>query len=62
MDLDLQTVIRWLIIGVVALLGLSLLGVLGRCPRWLFCRSLPTLGAPWLLCSRTRCPTHCGHN
>ncbi|PSQ74146.1 MAG: hypothetical protein BRD53_05720 [Bacteroidetes bacterium SW_7_64_58] len=28
MDLDLQTVIRWLIIGVVALLGLSLLGVL----------------------------------
>ena len=28
MDLDLQTVIRWLIIGVIALLGLSLLGVL----------------------------------
>ncbi len=28
MDLDLRTVIRWLIIGVIALLGLSLLGVL----------------------------------
>jgi hypothetical protein len=28
MDLDLDTVLRWLIYGVVALLGLSLLGVL----------------------------------
>ncbi|MFB6280366.1 MAG: hypothetical protein ABEK75_12740 [Salinibacter sp.] len=28
MDLDLQTIIRWLIIGVIALIGLSLLGVL----------------------------------
>jgi hypothetical protein len=26
-DLDLRTVIRWLIIGVIALLGLSLLGI-----------------------------------
>ncbi|MFB6230020.1 MAG: hypothetical protein ABEL04_02595 [Salinibacter sp.] len=28
MDLDIRTVLRWLIIGVVALLGLSLLGML----------------------------------
>ena len=28
MDLDLRTIIRWLIIGVIVLLGLSLLGVL----------------------------------
>lgn len=28
MDLDLRTIIRWLIIGVIALLGLSLVGVL----------------------------------
>ena len=28
MDLDLRTVLRWLIIGVVALIGLSLLGIL----------------------------------
>ncbi len=28
MDLDLRTVLRWLIIGVIALLGLSLLGLL----------------------------------
>jgi len=28
MDLDLRTVIRWLIIGVIALLGLSLLGIM----------------------------------
>lgn len=28
MDLDIRTVLRWLIIGVIALLGLSLLGVL----------------------------------
>lgn len=28
MDLDLRTVLRWLIIGVLALLGLSLLGLL----------------------------------
>lgn len=28
MDVDLQTVLRWLIYGVIALLGLSLLGVL----------------------------------
>jgi hypothetical protein len=28
MDLDLRTVLRWLIYGVVALVGLSLLGVL----------------------------------
>lgn len=28
MDLDLRTVLRWLIYGVVALIGLSLLGVL----------------------------------
>lgn len=28
MDLDLDTVLRWLIYGVVALIGLSLLGVL----------------------------------
>ena len=29
MDLDIRTVLRWLIIGVIALLGLSLGGVLG---------------------------------
>lgn len=28
MDLDLKTVLRWLIYGVLALIGLSLLGVL----------------------------------
>lgn len=28
MDLDIRTVLRWLIIGVIVLLGLSLLGVL----------------------------------
>ena len=28
MDLDIRTVLRWLIIGVIALLGLSLLGLL----------------------------------
>lgn len=28
MDLDLRTVLRWLIYGVIALIGLSLLGVL----------------------------------
>lgn len=28
MDLDLRTVVRWLIYGVLALIGLSLLGVL----------------------------------
>jgi len=28
MDLDIRTVLRWLIIGVIALLGLSLVGVL----------------------------------
>ena len=28
MDLDLRTVLRWLIIGVVALIGLSLVGIL----------------------------------
>jgi hypothetical protein len=28
MDLDLQTVLRWLIYGVIALIGLSLLGIL----------------------------------
>jgi bacteriorhodopsin len=28
MDVDLRTVLRWLIYGVIALLGLSLLGVL----------------------------------
>ncbi|PSR00466.1 MAG: hypothetical protein BRD51_00375 [Bacteroidetes bacterium SW_11_64_17] len=28
MDLDLRAIIRWLIIGVIVLLGLSLLGVL----------------------------------
>lgn len=28
MDLELRTVLRWLIIGVIALLGLSLLGLL----------------------------------
>lgn len=28
MDLDLRTVLRWLIYGVVALIGLSLLGLL----------------------------------
>jgi len=28
MDLDIRTVLRWLIIGVIALVGLSLLGVL----------------------------------
>jgi hypothetical protein len=28
MDLDIRTVLRWLIIGVIALVGLSLVGVL----------------------------------
>jgi hypothetical protein len=28
MDLDIRTVLRWLIIGVIALLGLSLVGLL----------------------------------
>ena len=28
MDLDLRTILRWLIYGVIALIGLSLLGVL----------------------------------
>lgn len=28
MDLDLRTVLRWLIYGVIALVGLSLLGIL----------------------------------
>ena len=28
MDLDIRTVLRWLIIGVIALIGLSLVGVL----------------------------------
>lgn len=28
MDLDIRTVLRWLIIGVIVLLGLSLVGVL----------------------------------
>lgn len=28
MDLDVQTVLKWLIIGVIVLIGLSLLGVL----------------------------------
>lgn len=28
MDLDIRTVLRWLIVGVIALLGLSLLGLL----------------------------------
>lgn len=28
MDLDVQTVLQWLIIGVIVLIGLSLLGVL----------------------------------
>lgn len=28
MDLDLETVLRWLIYGVIALIGISLLGVL----------------------------------
>ncbi|PSQ63301.1 MAG: hypothetical protein BRD27_00995 [Bacteroidetes bacterium QH_10_64_19] len=28
MDLDLRTVLRWLVYGVIALIGLSLLGVL----------------------------------
>jgi hypothetical protein len=28
MDLDIPTVLRWLIIGVIALIGLSLVGVL----------------------------------
>jgi hypothetical protein len=27
MDLDIRTVLRWLILGVIALIGLSLLGV-----------------------------------